>query len=55
MSSLENEKESKTLAGNIAWLRRENRLSKKETATLLGISVQAYHNLKKENCHRDCV
>lgn len=41
MAYLENEKELKNLTRNIAYLRKENRLSKKEMAALLKIGVQS--------------
>lgn len=41
MAYLENEKELKILAKNIAYLRKENRLSKKEMSALLKIGVQS--------------
>lgn len=39
MTYLENEEEIKILAKNIAWLRNENHLSKKEMAALLKIGI----------------
>lgn len=42
----ENQQQLKILAQNIAWLRKENRLSKKEMAALLEISVQSLTRLE---------